>query len=463
MKPIAFILAGVVALASLSPASAQTDDLVSISVRDALLTDVIGLIARQGRLNVIPDGSIPPTRVGAMTLTGVSAHDALKAVEKAYGLREVLDGTFIRLVALKAPGSGLETGDTVAIAVPGGNASQIVSSLAAAVPGVVLVASPNGKMIVASGLPDMIVQIRKIVAAVTNIPDGTALGDAVSIGVSNGTASDLLSRLSAAGFADPPSIVVADDARSRLLVRATDSDLQKIKSAVSLMDQSIQKVTFDCQILDLSPSSNSNVGVQWGGVGSSGTVTVGSTFTNFLNKVVPINATLNAMISNGTATVLARPSISVRNGMTGKVLVGEQYPVVITNGTLVGGSNVQFVQIGVQLSIQPTIGVDGTISVDLTTTYSELDGTVSGYPIVGQRTVQTNLSVRDGEPIVIAGLFQDITSDTVSKVPLLGNIPILGEVFKNRTKSSQRDEIVFALYPHLGVPSAKPESNVVAN
>ena len=120
----------------------------------------------------------------------------------------------------------------------------------------------------------------------------------------------------------------------------------------------------------------------------------------------------------------------------------------------------QFVPIGVQLQLTPTIGADGTITVDLTATYSELAGTEPGpaqYPIVGQRTVQSIIPVRDGEPIVLAGLFQTIDSSTVSKVPGLSSIPVFGEIFKNRHHSVQHDEIVFALYPHIGVAAAQPE------
>jgi type II secretory pathway component GspD/PulD (secretin) len=229
--------------------------------------------------------------------------------------------------------------------------------------------------------------------------------------------------------------------------------------AIALIDTPVAKVTFDVQVLDVQPTKDSNVGILFGGIDSTGKTTNGSTFTAFANRLLPLNATINALISEGAATVLARPSIAVANGKTAKILVGEQYPIVITNGSLVGGQNVQFVPIGVQLQLTPTVGSDGTITVDLTTTYSELNGTepISQYPIIGQRTVQSIIPVRDGEPIVVAGLFQTIDSSTVSKVPLLSSIPVFGEIFKNRQHSTQHDEIIFALYPHIGVAAAQPE------
>src|SRR5208282_5269910 len=112
----------------------------------------------------------------------------------------------------------------------------------------------------------------------------------------------------------------------------------------------------------------------WGGVNSTGAVTIGQTFTQFTSRMLPVNVTINALITSGSAKIVARPSVSMLNGRKGAILVGEQYPIATTNGTLQGGQTVQFVPIGAQLALTPIIGADGTITVDLTTTYSELNG-----------------------------------------------------------------------------------------
>ena len=74
---------------------------------------------------------------------------------------------------------------------------------------------------------------------------------------------------------------------------------------------------------------------------------------------------------------------------------------------------------------------------------------MNNFPVIGTRKAQSTLRVRDGETIVIAGLFQDVDASSLSKVPFLGDLPIVGEVFKNRQRSSTRDEIVFLITPHL--------------
>jgi type II secretory pathway component GspD/PulD (secretin) len=85
----------------------------------------------------------------------------------------------------------------------------------------------------------------------------------------------------------------------------------------------------------------------------------------------------------------------------------------------------------------------------LETDYSTIVNFVNNYPIIGTRKAQSTLRVRDGETIVIAGLFQDLDANTLSKVPFLADIPIVGELFKNRMSSHTRDEVVFLITPHL--------------
>jgi type IV pilus assembly protein PilQ len=129
-------------------------------------------------------------------------------------------------------------------------------------------------------------------------------------------------------------------------------------------------------------------------------------------------------------------------------LVGQQYPIVYFDART-GTQQVQFINVGVNLNVTPTIGADGAITTDLETDYSQVTGTLSNFPIVGTRKAQSTLRVRDGETIVIAGLFSDVDASTITKVPFLGDIPFLGEIFKNRQRSHTKDEVVFLITPHL--------------
>ena len=97
------------------------------------------------------------------------------------------------------------------------------------------------------------------------------------------------------------------------------------------------------------------------------------------------------------------------------------------------------------------MGSDGTITTDLETDYSTIVNFVNNFPVIGTRRAQSTLRVRDGDSIVIAGLFSDLDTSTLSKVPLLGDLPLFGELFKSRSRTHSKDEVVFLITPHLVV------------
>ena len=204
---------------------------------------------------------------------------------------------------------------TVLVPVPGGSAAAIVQPIQASLPGTVLVATPNGKNIVVSGPPTLVARARNLIAAITDIPLGSALPGPVTIGVSNWTPSELLQKLAQTGLTDAPVVAIADDAHNRLLVRAPDSALEHIKAAVALDRYSRREGDLRrSSASTCSPPRTSNVGILFGGVDSTGKVSTGSSFTAFANRLLPLNATINALIADGAATVLARPSVAVPTG-----------------------------------------------------------------------------------------------------------------------------------------------------
>jgi len=119
-----------------------------------------------------------------------------------------------------------------------------------------------------------------------------------------------------------------------------------------------------------------------------------------------------------------------------------------------GFPTVTNVNVGVQLRVTPTIGDGGTITAEFHPEYSEIIGFNASFPIIANRKVDAVLRVRDGETIVLGGLFQDTSSETIARLPFLGSIPILGTFFRNKATSRQRDEVVFFITPHLLPPDS---------
>jgi type II secretory pathway component GspD/PulD (secretin) len=452
-RRIASLVCAAAVACSSSPGYAQPSA-VTIDVRDVALVDVVRLIATQAHMSVICDGNVGQARV-TFRMVGVAPRTVLVALEQSYGLSEIVHDGVVRLVLAATAATSLDEGADVRTAsIPTGatNALALAASVQQAVPAAVVVPAPNGKALVVSGSPAAVRRAREVVAALTAEPTSTQ-PSSTTIALRYLSATDAVRLLTASGYAAAGTTIVADDPRSELFVRGSDAANARITAALALIDRPAPQVTFDVEVLDVEDDTSSNTGILLGGTDGGGKPSVGGAFLSFTNHSLPINATINALVGSGKARVLADPYVAVTNGETGKILIGSQYPIETSTGGLASSSQVQFLQIGVQLQIHPSIGADGSILTDLVTTYSQITGLepTTQYPIVGTRTVESRFRVQDGEPIILAGLYSDVTSDTVRAVPGLVNVPLFGGIFRNRVKSESKDEIVFAIHPHIGI------------
>jgi type II secretory pathway component GspD/PulD (secretin) len=247
----------------------------------------------------------------------------------------------------------------------------------------------------------------------------------------------------------PDANLVADDRQNAVIVTGNGEIESAVSSLVTTIDVPGQQVLFEVRVADITPNDDtSDVGVIFGGTDLKGNTTQGSTAITFVNRTIPINATLNFLVQKGSASILATPRLATINNHEASLLVGESFPIVYFDART-GTQQVQFTDIGVKLKMTPTIGHDGSITAELHPEYSQIISFSNGFPVIGNRKVDSTLRVEDGETIVLAGLLSDIRNQTITKIPGLGDIPILGEVFKNRQKSRTRDEIVFLITPHI--------------
>ncbi|WP_420143574.1 type II and III secretion system protein family protein [Sphingobium sp.] len=156
--------------------------------------------------------------------------------------------------------------------------------------------------------------------------------------------------------------------------------------------------------------------------------------------------------SSGLSTTLAQPNLTALSGETASFLAGGEYPYTVNNGPA-SGNSIQFKQYGVQLAFTPTVLSDGRISLRVRPTVSSLDFTVnSDVPALRSRTAETTVELGSGQAFMIAGLLNNDTSNTVNKVPGLGDIPILGSLFKSRQFQRAETELVIVVTPYLVRP-----------
>lgn len=173
-------------------------------------------------------------------------------------------------------------------------------------------------------------------------------------------------------------------------------------------------------------------------------------FTHFSQ----INAEIHALIQNGKARVVSRPNVTTMSGKDAKILIGGEIPYESSNGF--GSTTTEYKEYGIGLDLRaPTVDRDGNITTELETQVSRLDWdnavTKDGYkmPGIATRSAYTTVNIPSGMTMVIGGLLNSDDANTIQKVPLLGNIPILGELFKYHNKSRQKTEIVVLITPRV--------------
>lgn len=173
-------------------------------------------------------------------------------------------------------------------------------------------------------------------------------------------------------------------------------------------------------------------------------------FTHFSK----INAEIHAMIENGKARVVSRPNVTTMSGTDARILIGGEIPYQTSNGF--GATSTDYKEYGIGLYLHSLdVDPDGNITTNLETQVSRLDWnnavTKDGYkmPGIASRYASTTVNIPSGMTMVIGGLLNSDDANTIQKVPLLGNIPILGELFKYHNKSRQKTEIVVLITPRV--------------
>lgn len=165
---------------------------------------------------------------------------------------------------------------------------------------------------------------------------------------------------------------------------------------------------------------------------------------------------LNALHEDGLAKILAEPTLVAVSGQTASFLAGGEFPVPIPQG--LGTVGIEYKKYGVQLTFTPTVLDDDRISMRVAPTVSELDFqnqiTIQGVtvPALTTRSVQTVVELGDGQSFAIAGLLQDNITEDINKYPWLGDVPVLGTLFRSSQFKRNQTELVVIVTPHLVKP-----------
>lgn len=286
--------------------------------------------------------------------------------------------------------------------------------------------------------------------------------------------------------------LIADESQNALVIKADPSLMRELESVVQQLDQRRSQVLIQAAILEISGDNADALGVQWAagdpskGVGLINFSNVGASLTSIAAVAAQSNPTslpnlngasigfgktetnsngdrtfygalIQAIKTMSNANLLSTPSIMTIDNQEAKIVVGQNVPFITgqstnsSSGTSNPFTTIERQDVGITLKVKPHIGEGGTVKLEVEQEVSSVVPSVAGVNsadlITNKRSIKTTILADDGQTIVLGGLIQDDNSQSVNEVPLLSKIPLLGHLFRAKSHSQTKRNLLVFLQP----------------
>jgi len=253
-------------------------------------------------------------------------------------------------------------------------------------------------------------------------------------------------------------------------LRGSPDYIARMKEMIAAIDIPVDSVILETQMVELNETGSKALGIDFAnsagqigvvsfhsgeailpGVPAQGCDFDGANCSGHMTSAA-FQAAIYAQITKGNGRIVSKPRIAAQSGSTAKIITGDALPI-LTSIALSGVNGVQqqvqYVNVGVTLQIAPRVSSDGFVSSHVYCVVSSVTGFSQGYPTISQRQAETAATVRDGDSFVIGGLIQDENLTSKSKVPLLGDLPLIGQAFRTDKQTRSKTELYIIVTPHI--------------
>ncbi len=280
--------------------------------------------------------------------------------------------------------------------------------------------------------------------------------------------------------------IMVDARTNKIIIKDTVKTLENIEDTINKLDIPITQVLIESRIVIAKQSASKELGIKWGGTSFDGKNYIGSKYSDIgdhfsseeyqndgstllsNNPMVNFGASdsaasialgiststslldmeLSALENDGDAEVISRPKILTADKKTGTIKSGTQIPYQATSGNS-GATTTSFKDAVMLLEVTPQITPDGRIIMDLKVTQDSVGEITNGVPAIDTTQIETQVLVNNGETIVLGGIFKEELIDDVKKVPLLGDVPLIGKLFRSKSESRVKQELLIFITPKL--------------
>jgi general secretion pathway protein D len=255
--------------------------------------------------------------------------------------------------------------------------------------------------------------------------------------------------------------IAVDRRLNAIILKGSPERIARLKAKIAAIDVPVQSVLLETMFVELDETGAKNVGLDFNNASNQLAVATFQTgaFAPVLNGFTPpslasvnMQAAVYAQVQAGHGKIVSKPRIAAQSGATAKIITGDALPILTSialSGVNAVSQQVQYVNVGVTLQIAPRVSDDGFVTSHVFCVVSSVTGTSQGYPTISQREAETSATVRDGDTFVIGGLTQDSDITSTIRVPGLGNIPVLGNLFAYKSGTKSKTELYIVVTPRV--------------
>lgn len=256
--------------------------------------------------------------------------------------------------------------------------------------------------------------------------------------------------------------IFTDEKINLVVIRDTPDVIRMAEQLVLAQDIADPEVVLDVEILEINRNKATELGIKYPNQlsvlsGDEAVLTM-NTLKNLSSSEIGVtpNPALNFRDTNGAANLLANPSIRVRNREKARIHIGDRIPVITSNVSSTGtiSESVQYLDVGLKLEVEPSVNIEDDVAIRIGLDVGTLGPsftTINGSRVfqIGTRNASTLLRLHDGETQILAGLINDQDRSDISKLPGLGDIPLLGRLFSNKAKDRTKTDVILSITPHV--------------
>ena len=265
--------------------------------------------------------------------------------------------------------------------------------------------------------------------------------------------------------------VTVDERTNTLIIKDTEASIANVKRLIQTLDTPVQQVVIEARLVSVDESVGEELGVKWnvsnahgsssnptdgkwfaGGTSTFSTPSQGGTISlGRLTKNFALDLTLAAYESENRTDVIASPRVTTTNQK--EALIEQGYEIPSLTSASSGATTIEWKKAVLSLKVTPQITPDDSVFLDLEITQDEIGETVT--TVAGQgasiqtRSIETSVLVGNGETLVLGGIFQQTITRNTQKIPLLGDIPVVGWLFKSVNNKNQKREVLIFITPHI--------------